>query len=109
MADTGTRTHHLHVARFRASFVAQAVLVGDGAFAHVGNDFPVFMRMRRKTRARLNGIVVPDPQRAPMHAPGIVVFGKGEVMLGIEPAVVGSAEALEGATFDQWRPPNERG
>jgi hypothetical protein len=29
-----------------------------------------------------------------------VVVGEREVVLGIEPAVVGSAEGLEGATFD---------
>ena len=30
----------------------------------------------------------------------IVVFGKGKVMPGIEPTVVGAAKAVEGATFD---------
>src|SRR5690606_24890768 len=68
VAHAAARAHHLHVAGFRAALVAQAVLVGDGAFAHVGDDFHVRVRMGREPGSRLDGVVVPDPQRAPVDA-----------------------------------------
>src|SRR5690606_27342446 len=83
-----------------AALVAHAVLVGDRALADIGDDFHVRMRMRRKAGARLDGVVVPHPQRAPVDARRIVVLGEGEMMPGVEPAVVGSTEACEGATLD---------
>jgi hypothetical protein len=48
VADAGARTHHLNVARFRAALVAKAVLVGDRAFAHEGDDLDVLVWMKGK-------------------------------------------------------------
>jgi len=100
VADAGARAHYLHIARFGAALVAQAVLVGDGAFTDIGDDFHVGVGMGRETRAGGDGVVVPHPQRAPAHAGRIVVAGEGKVVLGIEPAVVGTAKGLEGTAFD---------
>src|SRR5690606_31658779 len=80
--------------------VAEAVLVGDRALAHVGDDLHVGVRMRREAGAGLDGVVVPHPQRAPVHPLRVVVAGEGEVVPGVEPAVVGAAEAGEGAMLD---------
>jgi hypothetical protein len=40
---------------------------------------------------------------APAHARGIRVVGEGKMMLGLEPAVVGAAEFVEGSAFDHDR------
>ena len=88
--------HHLHVAGLGAALVAEAVLVGDRALAHVGDDLHVGVRVRRKAGVRRDLVVVPDPQRAPAHPLGVVIVGEGEMMLGLQPAVVGAAELVEG-------------
>src|SRR5690606_40735141 len=72
---------------------ALPILVGDSPFAHVGDDFHVVVGMRRKTAVRRDGVIVPDPQATPVHTLRIVVFGEGKVVLGIQPAVIGGAEA----------------
>jgi hypothetical protein len=64
VADAAARAHHLHVARFRAALVAETVLVRDRAIAHIGDDFHVRVRMRRKTAVRGDFVVVPHAQRA---------------------------------------------
>src|SRR5690606_34110894 len=78
----------------------QAVLVGNGTLAHVGDDLHVGMRMRRKAGAGLDGVIVPHPQRAPVDTRRVVVLGERKVVPGIEPAVVGGTETVEGTTFD---------
>ena len=100
MADAGAGAHHLHVASLGTALVALVVLMADGAFADVGDDFHVRMRVRREAGAGLDGVVIPHPQRTPVHARRVVVLGEGEVVLGIQPTVVGSAEAGKRATLD---------
>ena len=100
MADAAAGAHHLHITGHGTALVAQVVLMRDGAFAHIGDDFHVGMRVRRETGLRCNRIVVPDAQRTPVHAVGIMVFGKGKMVLGIQPAVVGGTEAVEAASFN---------
>ena len=97
MGDTGAGTHHLNIASLGTAFVAQVVLVADSAFAHIGDDFHVAVRVWREATASGNQVIVPDPQVAPVHPLRVVVLGKGEVMVGVEPAMVGVAKALEGA------------
>ncbi|MNE82382.1 hypothetical protein D3C80_1791020 [compost metagenome] len=74
--------------------------MGDRALADVGDDFHLFMRMRREAGAGGDLVVIPDSQWAPAHALGVVVLGEREVVLGVQPAVVGAAELLEGSAFD---------
>src|SRR5690606_34759891 len=103
VGDAGTGAHHLHVTGFGTALVAQAVLVGDRAFTHIGDDLHVAVRVRREPAAGGDQVVVPYPQRAPVHAARIVVFGKGEVMVGIQPAMVGVAKGVEGAQLQHAR------
>jgi hypothetical protein len=51
VADAGARAHHLDVARLGAALVAQVVLVGDRAFADIGDDLHVGVRVRREAGA----------------------------------------------------------
>ena len=58
------------------------------------------MRMRREAGIRRDLVVIPHPDRAPAHALRIVIAGEREVVLGLEPAVVGAAQALECSYLD---------
>ena len=49
-----------------------------------------------------DGIVVPDAQRAPAHPFRIVIVREREMVTGVEPAVVGVAQAVEFADVDHW-------
>ena len=92
--------HHLHVAGFGAALVAEAVLMGDRAFADIGDDLHVGVGMRRKAGVRRDLVVVPHPQSAVAHIVGIIILAEGEVMLRLQPAVVGAAELCKGSEFD---------
>ena len=70
VADPGAGAHHLHVASFGAPLVAEAVRMGYGALAHIGDDLHVGVGVRRKARMRRDLVVVPHPERAPAHALG---------------------------------------
>src|SRR5690348_6412828 len=56
--------------------------------------------MRREAGPGSDLVVVPDAQRAPMHAILVAVIGEAEVEVGLEPTVVRLAELLEGSQFD---------
>ncbi|MNT19068.1 hypothetical protein D3C72_1543050 [compost metagenome] len=103
MGDAGARAHHLHVAGLGAALVAQVVLVGDGPLADVGDDFHVLVRVRREAGLGGDLVVVPDAQLAPAHPLAVVVAGEGEMVTGIEPAVVGATQFGEGTYFDHVR------
>ena len=107
MPDARAGADHLHVARLGAAAVAEAVLVGDRAFADIGHDLHVGVRMQRKAAARRDLVVVPDPQRAPVDAVGAVIVRKGEVVPRPQPTMVGLAQTLEGAAFDHFGLPAE--
>ena len=100
VADAGAGAHDLDVAGFCAAFIAEAVLVRDRALPYIGDDLHIGVRVRRKAGLRRDLVVVPDAQRAPIHALGIAVIGKGEMMAGVEPAVVAAAQAVESSAFD---------
>src|SRR3546814_17053998 len=65
--------------------------------------------MRGKAGLRRDGVVVPDPQRAPAHAIGVVIAREGEMVAGVEPAVVGMAQAVEFADVDHGLVLSSRG
>ena len=44
--------------------------------------------------------VVPHPDSAPIHPFGILVIGERKVVLGVEPAMIGPAQARKGSAFD---------
>ena len=100
MLDAAPGAHHLDLAGLGATLVAEMVLVGDRAADHVGHDLHVAMGMRREPGLRLDAVVVPDAQRAPVDALGVAVLGEAEMEVGVQPAVVGLAEFREGPELD---------
>ena len=103
--DTGAGAHHLDVSGFGSAFIAETVLVRHRAFANVGDDFHVRVRVRRKARVGRDLVVVPNAQRAPTHSRGIVVVCEGEMVLGLQPAVIFSSEFFEWSVFDHRSSP----
>ena len=72
-----------------------AVLMRDRAFADIGDDFHVGVGMGGKAGVRRDLVVVPHPQGAVAHIVGVVVAAEREVMLCLQPAVIGAAELLQ--------------
>jgi hypothetical protein len=100
VANAGTGAHDLDVAGFRAPSVAKAILVGDGAFPHIGDDFHIGVGMGGKAGIRRNFVVVPDAKGAEAHIAGVVMTSEREVVLGLEPAMVGGGKLVEGPKVD---------
>ena len=107
--DPGPRAHHLHIARDRPALVAQTVLVADRPGAHVGDDFHVIVRVRRKAAVRRDHIIVPHPQGPPLATRRIVVSAEREVVMGIQPTVIGGADGAERAKFDHGKVSKRQG
>ncbi len=63
MANACAGAHHLDIARFYASDVAEVVLVRHGPPADVRDDFDVPVPMERKSGSRRDLIVIPYDQR----------------------------------------------
>ena len=105
--DAGAGAHHLYVARFGAALVAEVILVGDRTLSDIGDDFHVAMGVGRESGLRRDRIVVPDAQIAPAFALGIIVIREAEMMLGVEPAMVGTAQRREGTKVDHDTSPDE--
>src|SRR3546814_6393636 len=61
--------------------------------------------MRRKAGVRGDDIVVPDAKASPVHPVRILVVRKGEMMLGIQPAMIFPAKAFKWAQFDHLSSP----
>src|SRR4051794_17873630 len=100
MGHAGAGAHHLHVTRARAALVAHRILVRDRTGANVGDDFHVTMRVRRKAALRRDLVVIPDASAPPAHSARVVIVPEGKMVAGVEPAVVGMAEASEFADID---------
>src|SRR6185312_2880580 len=100
--------HHLHVTGLGAALVAERVLVGDRAFADIGDDFHVGMWMRREAGVRRDLVVVPHAKRAVAHVLGVIVAAEGEVMLRLQQAMVGGAAFLKWSQFDHGMFPSIR-
>src|SRR3981189_1586845 len=72
----------------------------DRALADIGDDLHVGVGMGGKARVRRDLVVIPHPQRAMAHVGGIVMAAEREVMLCLQPAVIGAAEVCKGSEFD---------
>ena len=72
----------------------------DRALPHIGDDLHVGVRVRWKTGLRRDLVVVPDAQRAPVHALRVAVIGKREMVPRVEPAEVAAAQAVERPASD---------
>ena len=70
--------------------------MGDGALADIGDDLHVGVRVGREARIGSDLVVVPHSERAMAEALGVVIAGEGEMMLGLQPAVVCAAKGGKG-------------
>ena len=98
VSNTTAGAHALDIARRDGLDIAHAVLVGQLAGKHIGDNLHVAMGVLAEAGARLDVVFVDDAQIAPAHAGRIVVVGKGKRMFADQPAMVGVA-AFGG--FDQ--------
>lgn len=73
--------------------VPHAVAVAERTFERNRHDLHVIVGMRPESFARGDRIVVEHPQGAEMDSPGVVISGKTERMVGIEPTMVGVSRA----------------
>ena len=88
MLDSGAGAHPLHVAGPDDRAVAQVVLVLQGAFDHVGQDFHVTMGMGAEALAGVDDILVDHAQDTETHMVRVVVAAEGKTVSGVQPAVV---------------------
>jgi hypothetical protein len=100
VAHAGAGTHYLNIASLGAALVAQTVLMRDGALADVSDDFHIGVRMRREAGVRRDLVVIPNPQGTVAHIIGVIVTAEREMVLGLEPAVVGATKLVERSKFD---------
>ena len=89
--------HDLDIAGTDHSPVADIVLVLQLAVQHIGKDLHVAVAMGAKAHAGLDAVFVDDPQRPEIHVVGVVITGKGEAVIAVEPAVIGMAACQRGA------------
>jgi hypothetical protein len=109
MANAGARAHHLYVAGLRAALIPEAVLMADGAFAHISDDLHIGVRMRRETGIRRDLVVVPYPDGAVAESLGVVIAGEGEMVLRLQPPMIRAAKLVERPAFNHLMPPNSGG
>src|SRR5262245_32847828 len=105
VANAGPCAHYLNVARLGAAFIAEAVLMRDRARADIGDDLHVGMRVRRKAGMGGDLVVVPDAQSPVSHPLGVVIAREREMVLGLEPAMVGAAKRRVWPPVDHGRFP----
>jgi hypothetical protein len=99
MCDASACAHNLYITSLGPASIAQAIFMRDRAFADIGDDFHIVMRMRRKSRSCGNFVVIPNPDIAPIHPSGIIITGKAKMMIGVEPAMIGFPQGRKTALF----------
>jgi len=92
--DAGARAHDLDVAGFGAADVADAVLVGDGSLADIGDDLHVLVAMKAQALARSDLVVVPHDKSAQCDVRLIAFRLDDEMVLRGQPSKL---RAVEGA------------
>ena len=66
----------------------------ERAFQYIGDDLHVAVRVRRKSRAGRDAIVIDDPQGTEPHVVGVVVVPEREGVAALEPAQFGLPAVL---------------
>ena len=84
----GTGRHYLYFPSFGDTLISQAVFVGDGSLADIGDDFHIPVGVHGETGSGLNAVIIPNNQRWISRFIRMVVFSKIEMVMGIQPAVV---------------------
>src|SRR4029453_14226791 len=100
MAGAGANPHHPPPPPPGGALMPEAVLVRDRALPDIGDDLHVRVRMRGKARVGGDLVVVPYSDHAVAEALRVVIAGKGEVVLRLEPAMVRAAEGVEWSLLD---------
>src|SRR3954447_2221977 len=103
MNHASAGAHHLNISRGSATLISHGILMGDRARPNVGHDLHIAVRVRRETALGGDLVVVPNANPSPSHAVGVVIAREREMVAGVEPTVVGMAEAVEGADIDHKR------
>ena len=98
VADAAAGAHALHIARPDHAAIADAVLVAQFAFQHIGDDFHVAVAMGAKAAAGRDTVFIDHAQRAEAHMLRIVVVGERKAVPGIQPSMVGMT-ALIGLAY----------
>src|SRR6266849_5271773 len=83
-----SRRSPLHVPRHDDRAIAHAVLVLEGPLEDPGDDLHVAVAMGAEALTRLDAIVVDDTEGAKPHVLRVVIGGKREGVIRVEPAVV---------------------
>src|SRR6185312_1784388 len=89
--DAGAGRHVLQFTGSDRARAAGGVFVREGPGDHVGEDLHVVVGMHAEAAAGSNDVVVDDAESAEAHPFGVVVVGKAEGEVCIEPTVVGVA------------------
>lgn len=74
--------------------------MGDRTFPNLGDDLHVLVGVQGESGLRLDGVVIPDAQLPPVHPIAIGIGGEGKVVLGVQPAVIVTAELRKGTYFN---------
>src|SRR6266404_4706202 len=108
VADTRTRGHDLHFARSDDRSGADAVLVLEGTFQNVGNDFHVPMSVSTESLSGADPVFVDHPERPEAHVLRIVIVTEGKRVPAIKPSQIGGAATTGFANgqHDERRYPN---
>src|SRR5207302_9860750 len=102
LAVTHTRAgrHRLHVAALDDTLAAGGVLMGEGTFNDIADDFHVTMTMGGKAGIGRHAIVIDHAHIAEPHMRLVIVIGEGECMPAVEPADLLAAAFVSRATDD---------
>lgn len=88
MCDARACAHSLNVPGPDDGAVAHTVLVLDASLENVGENLHVPVRVRAETLRRPDPILVDHAQAAKPHVGRVMVIGKGERVVRVEPAVL---------------------
>ena len=91
MKNPCASAHHLHITSFGRPFIALAIFMCDGPFAHIGDDFHIAVRVGIKPCIGRNAVIINDQQLPMAHFLRVKIIGKTEMMLGIKPPMIGAA------------------
>ena len=86
--DTCTCTHYLYIALANHLFVAHIILVFEVATGRNRNDFHIIVRVGAKAHSPGHGIIIQYAQGTEMNTVRIMVSGKTECMITVQPAMV---------------------
>src|SRR5579863_877238 len=79
-----------------------AVTMGQRTVEHIRQDFHVAMGVRTEAPSSRDAIVIDDSQRAETHVRRIMIAGKGEGVITVDPSQVGMPPIGTSANYDHF-------